>query len=66
MRNEKLYIARREQRLKQKDLAKKLRMSLDSYYRKEKGKADFTQTEMMRLAKIFNCTLDDLFWEETN
>lgn len=64
MRNEKLYIARKENRLKQKDLAKKINVSEQTYSRKEKGK-DFTQTEMIMLAKIFNCTLNDLFWEET-
>lgn len=62
--NTKLYVARRENRLRQKDLAEKLNISPQSYFRKENGRTAFTQHEMVMLAKIFNCTLDDLFWDE--
>lgn len=64
MSNLTLFVARRERKLKQVDLAEKLGISKQSYYRKEKGLSDFTQTEMIRLARIFDCTLNDLFWEE--
>lgn len=64
--NKQLYIARREHRLKQSDLAKKLSISSQTYYRKENGISEFTQREMIMLAKIFRCTLNDLFWEEAN
>lgn len=62
--NEPLYVARREHKLKQSDLAKKLHISKQTYYRKENGITEFTQKEMLKLAKIFNCTLDDLFGED--
>ncbi|WP_017470661.1 helix-turn-helix transcriptional regulator [Amphibacillus jilinensis] len=64
MSNLTLFVARRERKLKQVDLAEKLGISKQSYYRKENGLSDFTQTEMVRLAKIFGCTLNDLFWKE--
>ncbi|WP_193063410.1 helix-turn-helix transcriptional regulator [Oceanobacillus oncorhynchi] len=66
MSNIQLYVARRENKLKQTDLAKKLGISKQTYYRKEKGISEFTQWEMIMLAKIFGCTLNDLFWEEAN
>ena len=62
----KLYIARRENKLKQKDVAKKINIHPQTYYQKETGKKDFTLTEAKRLAIIFNCTLDDLFGGEVN
>ncbi|GEM01219.1 putative transcriptional regulator [Halolactibacillus halophilus] len=61
--NAKLFVARRENRLKQSDVAKKLHISKQTYYKKEKGINCFTQKEMVQLARIFNCTLNDLFWE---
>lgn len=59
--NYKLYVMRREHDYYQKDIAKKLGISKQSYYRKEKGISDFSQTEMIMLTKIFGCTLNDLF-----
>ena len=35
-----------------------------SYYLKENGKREFTISEAKKLAKIFDCTLDELFGEE--
>lgn len=35
-----------------------------SYYLKENGKREFTISEAKKLAKIFDCTLDDLFGGE--
>ncbi|MBP3037951.1 helix-turn-helix transcriptional regulator [Bacillaceae bacterium Marseille-Q3522] len=60
----KLYVARREHRLKQTDVAKKLCISHQTYHRKECGKSEFTLTEAKMLAKIFKCSLDDLFGEQ--
>lgn len=57
----KLYIARRENRLRQKDMAIVLRIDTVTYQRKESGKADFTLTEAKKLAQYFNTTLDELF-----
>ena len=59
--NPQLYVKRKENKLRQADVAKKLNISTQSYYLKENGKRDFTITEAKRLAIIFNCTLDDLF-----
>lgn len=61
--NSNLYIARREQNLKQKDVAKKLGIHPQTYHEKERGKKDFTLTEARMLAQMFNCTLNDLFQE---
>ncbi|MCC2087947.1 helix-turn-helix domain-containing protein [Mammaliicoccus sciuri] len=57
---------KRERALKsQTDVSIELNISLTSYSEKERGKRDFTESEMKALAKIFNCTLNDLFWEDT-
>lgn len=60
----KLYIKRREARLKQREVASLLNINHATYSLKENGKADFSLTEALKLANHFNCTLDDLFWEE--
>lgn len=62
--NEKLYIIRKEHRMKQKDVAEKIGVHPQTYHEKEKGKRDFTIREARMLAKLFNCTLDELFGEE--
>lgn len=59
--NAQVYIKRKEHRLRQADVAKKLGMSTQSYYLKETGKRDFTMTEAKRMALIYGCTLDELF-----
>lgn len=59
----KLYVKRKENGLKQSEVAKKINICERSYNLKENGKRDFNITEMKRLAIVFNCTLDDLFWE---
>lgn len=65
MTNYKLYIKRKESKLKQVDLAKKIGIHKQSYYLKESGKNDFTLTECRMLVQILDCTLNDLFQEET-
>lgn len=60
----KLYIARRERKMYQKDVAKKLRIDPQTYHLKECGKSDFTLNEAKKLANIFGCTLNDLFADE--
>ncbi|WP_172373553.1 helix-turn-helix transcriptional regulator [Sporosarcina jiandibaonis] len=59
--NYKLYIYRRENRLRQVDMAKILEITPQTYYVKENGKSEFTISEGLKLAKFFGCTLDDLF-----
>lgn len=56
-----VYIKRKENNLKQIDVARMLSIHKQSYYMKEKGKRDFTITEAKRLARIYRCTLDELF-----
>lgn len=63
--NTQLYICRREHQLKQKDVAKKIGIHPQSYHLKECGKRDFSLTEAKLLTKVFKCTLNDLFQEET-
>lgn len=58
---QKLYVVRREKRLKQKEVAKKIGMHPQSYHLKESGKRQFTIDEGRRLAKVFGCSLNDLF-----
>jgi len=56
-----LYVARRENRLKQTEVAKKLAIHRVSYSRKERGEQDFTLNEAFILAKLFDTTVDQLF-----
>lgn len=64
MNNIKLYIARRERKVQQKELAQLLHIHWTSYSRKERGVQEFTIAEAKKLAKFFGCTLNDLFQEE--
>lgn len=59
--NHKLYVMRRENRLKQKDVAKRIGIHPQSYHLKESGKRQFTIEEGLKLARLFDCTLDELF-----
>lgn len=56
-----LYVARRERRLKQKDLAKVLNIHPVTYQRKEIGETPFTLDEAFILASFFGLTVDELF-----
>ncbi|MEF7556197.1 helix-turn-helix transcriptional regulator [Bacillus thuringiensis] len=58
---QKLFIARRENRMTQEAASKVINISKQTYYLKEKGKSDFTLTEAKKLAKHFKTTVDDLF-----
>ena len=57
----KLYVARKENRLKQKDVARELDIHSVTYSRKESGEKEFTLSEAFRLAEIFETTVDELF-----
>ena len=61
--NAQVYVKRRENKLKQADVAKVLNIHKQSYYLKETGQRDFNETEMKRLARYYGCTLNDLFQE---
>lgn len=45
----------------QKEMAKYLDISEDSYGKKERGQHQFTQNEMFAIAELFNKSLDDIF-----
>lgn len=57
----KLYVARKENRLKQIDIARKLDIHSVTYSRKETGEKEFTLSEALSLAEMFNTTVDELF-----
>ncbi|MEY9975771.1 helix-turn-helix transcriptional regulator [Lysinibacillus sp. RC79] len=61
----KLYVSRKENRLKQKDVARKLDIHSVTYSRKETGEKEFTLSEAFRLAEMFDTTVDELFGGET-
>ncbi|MFU1715654.1 helix-turn-helix transcriptional regulator [Bacillus amyloliquefaciens] len=56
-----LFIARKEKRKSQSDVAQYLNITKQTYCRKEKGTADFTITEGQKLADYFDRSLDELF-----
>ncbi|TKH16590.1 helix-turn-helix domain-containing protein [Bacillus wiedmannii] len=58
---QKLFIARRENRMTQEAVSKVINIAKQTYYMKETGKRDFTLTEAKLLAKHFETTVDDLF-----
>jgi putative transcriptional regulator len=59
-----LFVARRENQMKQKDVAKLLNINHITYQRKESGKVSFTLEEAFKLANLFNTSVDDLFKNE--
>lgn len=56
-----LFVARKENRLNQKDVAAVLQINPHTYHLKETGKSDFTIKEAIKLADHFNTSLDSLF-----
>lgn len=62
--NSQLYITRRENRMKQKDVAKRIGISMQSYHLKESGKREFTLSEAIKLSRMFDKSLDDLFTDK--
>lgn len=57
----KLYVARKEKNLKQKDVARIVKMHSVTYSRKEREELDFTLKEAFVLADLFETTVDELF-----
>lgn len=56
-----LLIKRREAEMTQQEVAEIIQISKQSYYLKETGKREFKQNEMIRLSKLFDAKLDELF-----
>lgn len=63
MPNRNLKAERSRLGLTQKDVADQLGIAVPTYSKKENGKQDFTQKEMLELCKILNRTLDELFYD---
>lgn len=59
--NAQVYVKRRESNLRQADVAKAISMHKQTYYLKETGQREFTVSEAKRLARLYGCTLDELF-----
>lgn len=59
----KLLIARKERKLTQSQVAEKIGMHKQSYYKKENKVVEFTITEALLLSKFFDKSLDELFGE---
>lgn len=57
----KLLILRKEAGLSQKEIAGKLGISVTSYGEKERGRSEFSQSEMFCLRDIFNRPLEEIF-----
>nr|WP_274310502.1 helix-turn-helix transcriptional regulator [Solibacillus daqui] len=56
-----LYVARKEKKLKQSDVARLLNIHAVTYSRKERGDLEFTLSEAFILANFFETTVDSLF-----
>ena len=56
-----LYIARRENKMKQVEVAKKLMIHSVTYSRKERGELDFTLKEAFILSDLFDKPVEELF-----
>lgn len=56
-----LIKLRKMEGLYQSDMAKFLKISEDTYGKKERGQYPFTQHEMFAIAELFNKRLDDIF-----
>ncbi|MFL0198333.1 helix-turn-helix transcriptional regulator [Clostridium sp. WILCCON 0269] len=61
--NFKLKGLRGEHNLKQSDIAQKLGIAESTYNRKENGYADFSETEMYKISKIFNKNPTCIFFD---
>lgn len=62
--NYRLLIKRKENKLYQTELAKRLNIHKQTYHLKETGQLEFTVSEAIKLAEVFECTLDELFGEK--
>lgn len=56
-----IQFKKRAKKATQKDVAKYLGISVNSYRDKEKGRREFTQDEIFKLSKYFELPIDDIF-----
>ena len=57
----KLYELRKQAKLTQAEMAKKIGVSETTYRSKELGQSDFKSTEMFIIADVFHCGIDEIF-----
>lgn len=62
--NQRLKLARVEQGLSQQDLADRVEATRQTIGLIEKGKYNPSLNLCIRIARVLNRTLDDLFWDE--
>jgi putative transcriptional regulator len=62
--NRELKILRCKQDLNQADVAKILNITISSYSRKENGKQGFSLKEAMIISKLFNKSIEEIFFAE--
>lgn len=60
----KLRMERQKHKKTQQDMANLLHISRSSYSDKEVGRQHFRHDEMVIIAREFNVTLNDIFWED--
>ncbi|MCH4984908.1 helix-turn-helix transcriptional regulator [Macrococcoides goetzii] len=65
MKHYKLWIARMEKNMSQREVVKRIGISQGRYGLKESKKASFTLEECQKLAKLFDMTIDELFNSES-
>lgn len=63
MKNNKLKSLRALHGMTQKDLADEVGVSRQTIYAIEKGEYNPTLDLCIKICKVFNVTLDELFWE---
>lgn len=65
LKNIRLIVKRFERGLSQRGLAKEIGMNDRTYMYKEKGKNEFTETEISKLLAFFKCTYEELFGQNS-
>ncbi|SCJ53375.1 Helix-turn-helix domain [uncultured Clostridium sp.] len=58
-----LVVLRCIKGLKQKDISDYLGIALQTYCNKENGNREFSLSEAKKLSDLFNCTIDEIFFD---
>jgi transcriptional regulator with XRE-family HTH domain len=64
--HEKIKIIREDKKLSQGFLAHELGLDQSQYSRREKGEIQFVPDEIVKLSKLLDTSISNLFGEETN
>lgn len=62
--NFKLKALRTEHKIKQSDMADMLGIGVTTYNRKENGLSEFTETECLKISKLFEVSPMDIFFDD--